>query len=458
MAFRKTDVCDGGQALKFHVAAILPAENRVLSSFDGGYKTTQQVVQPDRYRHLEQIGRSISRGGGYSYAPSCIGGDGVVVDNKHFDRILGFHPETGVLECEAGASLHKVFEVAARQGWYLPVQPGYPLITIGGCIAADVHGKNQFRDGTFKSCVKELEVFHPDRGFQTVSPGDEVFELTCGGFGLTGHITRAALQLQRAPSSAIRLTRLPVPSMEALPEILNRAADRSDLLYTWHNATSARHFGRGFLFTGSFVTDHERLRTSTRTRTVTAESRGRLRLQFLNSRTTGMFNRAYESFLTISKSSTTVGLFDFLFPVARKVLYFELFGRNGFHEYQAVVPERTFDRFASGLRMMTLRRRAPVTLLSCKLFRGTQNLLRFDGSGICVAVDMPRTRSTARYLEELDALTIDCGALPNISKDSRLPLAVIQATYTEYAAFRERLRTYDRERVFRSALSERLDL
>src|SRR5437870_13236699 len=102
-------------------------------------------MRPDRYRDLMSLPPGQPRivgGGGYSYVAAGFGGGGVVQDARAFNRIVAFDESTGVLECEGATTLGKVFTVAAPRGWYLPVQPGYPDITIGGGSAAGAQGED----------------------------------------------------------------------------------------------------------------------------------------------------------------------------------------------------------------------------------------------------------------------------------------------------------------------------
>src|SRR5450631_993787 len=161
-------------------------------SFDGSVRMMTRHQRPDRYRHLDNIldRRLIARGGGYAYSAASFGANSCALEMTAFDRLLKFDPARSLLTVEAGARVIDVFKWAIRQGLQVPVIPGYPLVTIGGCIAADVHGKNPWRDGTFADWVRAVTIFHPDKGYLNVNresdPG--LFEMTCGGFGMTGVI------------------------------------------------------------------------------------------------------------------------------------------------------------------------------------------------------------------------------------------------------------------------------
>jgi decaprenylphospho-beta-D-ribofuranose 2-oxidase len=434
-----------------------------LVSFDGGVRRREALMRPDRYRDLMSLPPGqprIVRGGGYSYVAAGFGGGGVVQDARAFNRIVAFDESTGVLECEGATTLGKIFTVAAPRGWYLPVQPGYPDITIGGCIATDVHGKNQLKDGTFRQGVTSLDLYHPRHGVLRLDrrTDGELLELTCGGLGLTGHILRARLQLERIPEGRVRISRHRIARFEDTLTVLETHAARADLVYTWHDFTlRGGGFGRGFAYAGRFVPGIADPRPG-RARSVDAQTRARFRVQLLNGATTPAFNRAYELWQSVQPAERDTSLFDALFPVARKVVYFELFGRTGFHEYQVLVPHDRFPALARSLREYLGRHRTPVTLASCKLFAGSQRYLRFEGPGLCLALDFARGDAGARLAAFLDGLVRELGARPNVSKDSRLPREVVAACYPEYGAFRDSLRAFDPERVYRSEVSERLGL
>jgi decaprenylphospho-beta-D-ribofuranose 2-oxidase len=144
--------------------------------------------------------------------------------------------------------------------------------------------------------------------------------------------------------------------------------------------------------------------------------------------------------------------------VARKVVYYQLFGARGLHETQALLAEDAFPEFAERVRSALARHRVPITLASCKLFRGEQRLLRFDGRGVAIALDFPRSEASGPFAAELDEALLACGGIPNVLKDSRLPRAVVERAYPELGRFRARLSAFDPKRLHRSELSERLGL
>ena len=72
----------------------------------------------------------------------------------NMDRYLGFDELTGTLACEAGVSLESIIRTFSPRGWFPMITPGTKFVTVGGCIANDVHGKAHHAQGCFINCVE----------------------------------------------------------------------------------------------------------------------------------------------------------------------------------------------------------------------------------------------------------------------------------------------------------------
>ena len=55
----------------------------------------------------------------------------------------------GELTVEAGVTIADILATFVPRGFFLKVVPGTKFVSVGGAIAADVHGKNHHRDGGF---------------------------------------------------------------------------------------------------------------------------------------------------------------------------------------------------------------------------------------------------------------------------------------------------------------------
>ena len=162
--------------------------------------------------------------------------------------------------------------------------------------------------------------------------------------------------------------------------------------------------------------------------------------------------------MRFGKGSKDLSLHEFLFPVHSKEVYFQMFGPAGFHEAQIVIPDDRFSSFVTEIKHRLRSKPVSVTLASAKLFRGSRELLRFTGDGICLALNFPRDSRGHEFASFLDDVMLSHGGWPNVIKDSRLSRSVVERAYPEHQRFREQLRHYDPQRIYRSALSERLEL
>jgi decaprenylphospho-beta-D-ribofuranose 2-oxidase len=440
-----------------------PSELATLTSFDGSFTASVRHYAPDRYSFWDHGIAAVSRGAGVSYVPASFARDTSTVSHRHFNRILDFDTSSGIVEVETGLSLGQLYNFAVPHGYFLAVQPGHPKISVGGCIGADIHGKNQFRDGTFISQVQSLRLFHPAHGIIELSRLREpdLFHLTCGGFGLSGNILSARLRLSKFPGAYVTLRVHPVADVFKLPTLL-RELQFSDLLYSWHDFLGrGERFGRGFVISGRFVPNSESEGVAPTaidfTSRLDSSSRGTIPFPLLNYPTASLVNAIQRQMFRM-RPSAAIPLHEFLFPVFNKSFYFGLFGKRGFHECQLVIPDNAFVDFMREVRTRLGQRRVPVTLASGKLFAGERDRLRFTGNGICFAFNFPRCHAGSHFAQFLDSLLIEFRAWPNLIKDSRLTHQVVRAAYPEYERFCSELSIFDPQRLYQSELSRRLGI
>jgi decaprenylphospho-beta-D-ribofuranose 2-oxidase len=428
-------------------------------SFDGSIRLTTLHQRPDRYRHLDNIldRRLIARGGGYAYSAASFGANSCALEMTAFDRLLKFDPARSLLTVEAGARVIDVFKWAIRQGLQVPVIPGYPLVTIGGCIAADVHGKNPWRDGTFADWIRAVTIFHPDKGYLSVtSDGDPaLFEMTCGGFGLTGVIVNATLELTSLPGTDVDLTSQPVHTLSEAVERL--AASTDDFCYSWHDATPGKSFGRGLVTSGRWVLGGHS-DPSFRYRPMNARTRAALPISLWNSLTVRRANALFYRMNGQWRSRRRMNVLDAAFPLAKNSAYLAGFGRTGVREIQILLDATHINPFIRALESLPARERQPLIMASLKRFRGRQQSLSPTGAGYLIAIDFLPGKAADRLMAQIDELMLGMGGQPNLSKDSRIGREVAARSIRNYATFAEGLRRYDPSRRFCSELSERIGL
>ncbi len=438
----------------------LPRERRTFRSFDGGTCCIAEAIRPDSYRSLRALAGCdspwIPRGQGLSYSAASFGASSLSIDMRAFDRILDYDSTSGDVVVEAGITLGALFRFLLAKGRYLPIQPGHGRITVGGAVAANVHGKNQARDGNFETQVVDIKLFHPSHGMQVLSRSltSDVFEATCGGFGLTGVIVSARLKTQPLASGVMELTVHEVADPVAGAKLMQRLAPSVQLVHSWHDFTKPE--GDGLVVSGTFATDQGTRPRSERSVDLSADWRAAFPVSLINAVSIRAMNALYRKLNGVG--SVRIPVASALFPVHGKETYFRLFGRRGFHEYQAVVPDSAFAEYVGRVRDAARKFSTPIALAAGKCFSGRANLLKFSGTGICLAINVPRNASSHLLFDAFDRVLLDTNGVPNIAKDSRLPHAVVQAAYPDYDRFAKIVAAWDPRRLFRSELSRRLGL
>ncbi|MGH3305917.1 MAG: FAD-binding oxidoreductase, partial [Streptosporangiaceae bacterium] len=227
---------------------IAPTRARLAEPTDPGEVATLLTEAPAR--------GVIARGLGRSYNNAAQNDGGLVIGMARLNRIINLDPATGEVTCEAGVSLEQLMVAGLRHGWFVPVSPGTRQVTVGGAIAADVHGKNHHRVGSFARHVHWFDLLLPNGIQVRVSPDDDprLFWATAGGMGLTGIIVRAAVQLTRVETASVRVDTIRAADLDEAMSCLAEADGRYGYTVAWLDCLArGRHLGRSVVTSGDFA-------------------------------------------------------------------------------------------------------------------------------------------------------------------------------------------------------------
>jgi decaprenylphospho-beta-D-ribofuranose 2-oxidase len=434
-------------------------------SFDGTETCRGSLTAPDHYRDLHSVlagpGPFAVRGAGLSYCQASAADGATSISTRSFNRFLAFDPDRLQVTVEPGVTVGELVRFALARSVWFPVLPGHPAITVGGCVAFNVHGKSQHDVGCFSDHVVSLTLLHPDHGELMCSLEDnpEIFELTLGGLGLTGYVATVTLQLERLRGRSIRRVAHRVGSLTHSVEVMRSLAapdGTAGTVYSWNDLNRpGPRFGMGLVYAESFEDAPSRRRRVSYRRLAPSHRRGPslagngFVTQFVNA---GYTTRERLRPRRLQQVETAA------FPINRNEGYYRLFGRRGFREYQVLVPTDAWPVAAREIQRLIAAAGVPVTLGSVKLFRGDRRLLWFRGDGVCLAIDVAAGKRTWWLFAQLDRMALDHGALVNLCKDSRLDATTVRALYPGYDEFRARLCDHDPEGRFDSMLRRRIDV
>ena len=175
---------------------------------------------------------------------------------KYFNHILSFDDNSGILVVESGILLDDIINSFLPKGWFPYVTPGSKFTTIGGLIAADVHGKNHHKEGSFRNFVEWFELIDSKGEIKKCSKKEnsELFEWTIGGMGLTGVIIRAAIKLRPIETSWIKQKTLVAKNIDQTFEFFEKNMNATYSV-AWINSTkTGNDLGQSLIMLGEHAT------------------------------------------------------------------------------------------------------------------------------------------------------------------------------------------------------------
>jgi len=404
----------------------------------------------------------IPRGNGRCYGDASLAP--TVITTTKLNRFISFDTLNGILDCESGVTLDQVLEVIVPKGWFLPVTPGTKLITIGGAVGSDVHGKNHHVDGSFSNHIVDMDVILPGGELIVCSPDAhaDLFWATCGGMGLTGLISRVKFRLKKIETSYIRQKQIKAANLD---EIIRLFEEYKDYTYSvaWIDCLKkGKGFGRSILMLG----EHAQLSDLTPAQQqqplkVVNKTLFRFPMYlpsiFLNKLSIGIFNFLFYRKNTRKEINNVVPYEPFFYPLDVIDEWNKMYGRKGFVQYQFVLPLNQKEGLANILHRITERGFASF-LAVLKVFGKQDTMIGFPMEGFTLALDIPIRNGLFEFLDEMDKLVLEYGGRIYLSKDARMKAHTFQQSYPRLQEFKQTIQKYNGQQVVHSLLSDRLQL
>jgi FAD/FMN-containing dehydrogenase len=371
---------------------------------------------------------------GRSYGDSCLNGGRELIECQRLNRILGFDESTGMVRCEGGVSLAELVNIFLPKGWFLPVTPGTSFVTVGGAVANDVHGKNHHCAGTFGAHVHRVALCRSDHGLAVCDADHnrDLLRATIGGLGLTGVVVWADIQLKRVGGPWIDNESIPFSSLKAFLDLSHESHDRFEYTVAWLDCFSGRNV-RGIFFRGNHSPDvwgNFRPRRGPRVPFA-------LPAWALNRWSVRAFNAAFYAVHALRKGAAREAYDAFFYPLDSIRQWNLLYGRQGFLQYQCVIPERRLDAFEDLLDRIA-RSGMGSFLGVLKQFGSASpaGMLSFPRPGLTIALDFPmRGERTLSLLRSFDAVVQQSGGALYPAKDACMSPAVFETSYPQWRSF-----------------------
>lgn len=403
----------------------------------------------------------LSRGLGRSYGDSALPPPGVlnVAGTRLADRILGFDEQTGTIHVEAGVALSELNRLFLPRLWFTPVSPGTSFVTVGGMVAADVHGKNHHVAGCFGQHVTRLLLATADGQTRWCSPDDhpDLFAATLGGMGLTGHILEIVFTMRRVESPWIEQETERFDNIDAFVTGLKAASAQWPMTMGWIDCLQrGAGMGRGILYRGRWATEQSAPKQPPK-RPFPLFAPFELPSWLLNNLTIRAFNSLLFTKHGGRVRRKTVSPASFYYPLDRVLRWNLLYGPRGFTQFQCVLPNEAGPGAARRF-LEVLTRLGGASFLCVIKDCGAQGdgVLSFPQPGISIALDIPVRDNVSELVAALNEAVIAEGGRIYLAKDrysTTEHFAQMEPRLERFSAIRD---VWDPERRFRSAQSVRL--
>jgi FAD/FMN-containing dehydrogenase len=420
-------------------------ENRV---FD--FKQPEELQQV-----IDQNSHLIPYGNGRSYGDSAISQH--IINVKPKDYFISFNEELGLLHVEAGVLLGEILESFVPRGWFLKVTPGTKLITVGGAIASDVHGKNHHVEGCFSECVEEFRIMLADGAVVSCSKikEPELFRATCGGMGLTGVILDAKIYLKKINSQYIDQTTIKTKNLKETFEAFEEYQDQPYSVAWIDCLAKDDEIGKCLLMVGDFRDDGK----------LDYKRKPQLSIPFnfpsfaLNNWSVRAFNWLYYGKVKERVSKQRVDIDTFFYPLDAIGHWNRIYGKGGFTQYQFIFPKETsYEGLEAVLSAISDSGKGSF-LAVLKLYgKANENYLSFPIEGYSLALDFKIEKGLFELLDELDKIVLKYQGRIYLTKDVRVSKETFEQGYPQIERFREYREKNNMIEKFQSLQSKRVGI
>ena len=457
---------------------------RQLENFGHSLRAPSYHIRPSSAKEIEEVfclaketGLTVTaRGAGRSYSDASLNGGGIVLDMSGMNQILEWDPASGVVRCEPGVTIEKLWHRVEPDGWWPPVVSGTMKTTLGGCLSSNIHGKNNFKMGPIGEHVLEFTALLPTGAEITCTreKNTDLFYGMISGLGMLGVFTSITIQMKRVESGLLEVHAWPVHDLHEHLSFLFEKAPNHDYVVGWMDTmNSGKGLGRGQIHAANYLHGNE---------DPDPQKTMQLNHQVLPPRIFGIFPKSILYLFMIPFANNLgwwgvnvakyiASLRKHTFRQSHAAFHFLLdyvpnwelsYGRGGMIQYQSFLPKETAEDAWREMLTMSLKRGIPSYLGVTKRHRPDQFLLTHAVDGFSLALDFKVTnqnRATlSKMLKEFDRIVLNAGGRFYFAKNSETSAETARAFLGEetIAKFKELKKRCDPDHLLESDLFRRV--
>jgi decaprenylphospho-beta-D-ribofuranose 2-oxidase len=409
----------------------------------------------------------LARGLGRAYGDAAQNAGGLVVDMTGLARIHSIDADSGIADVDAGVSLDTLIRAALPFGLWVPVLPGTRQVTVGGAIAADIHGKNHHTQGSFGNHLVSIDLVMASGEVCTLTPDGpqaQLFWATVGGMGLTGIVVRARIRLKHTETAYFVVDTERATDLDDLMARLARNDDDYTYSVAWFDSVATGpSMGRAVLTRG-WAARRADLPRKLRRQPLRFDAPQLFTAppifppRMLNRLTARAFNEVWYRKAPAERRGEVQNITKFFHPLDIVGEWNRVYGPRGFLQYQFVVPFGAEDAFRRCVRAIADSGQVSCLNVLKRFGEGNAAPLSFPTPGWTLAVDIPIGRGLATLCLTLDELVLAAGGRVYLAKDSRVDAETLFCMYPRIDEWRKVRAAADPQGVFTSDLARRLAL
>jgi FAD/FMN-containing dehydrogenase len=348
--------------------------------------------------------------------------------------------------------------------------------TLGGCLSANIHGKNNFQKGTIGEHVVEFTAMLPTGALITCTPkkNADLFYAMISGLGMLGVFTSVTMQMKRIHSGLISVDARPVRDLREHLGDLFENAPHYDYIVGWLDTVQGgKNLGRGQIHAANNLKEGE---------DPNAHETMKLSYQHLPDRLFGVMPKSMlhyfmNPFLNnlgvwgINTAKYVASLRTHTFRQSHAEFHFLLdyvpdwersFGRGGLIQYQSFIPKETAEDAWREMIQLSHQRGLPSYLGVTKRHRPDNFLLTHAVDGFSLAMDFRVTDGSRKrlgaLLQEFDRIVLSAGGRFYFAKNSETSAESTRAFLGEetIAKFKKLKKRCDPNGLLESDLYRRL--
>lgn len=431
-----------------------PARTRVVRV--AGVPEILELLSNDESASRGLIPRGLGRS--YGDAAQRTGGTTLAIQAEAGPQWLDL--ASGLVRVPAGVSIGDLVRFADGDGFFVPVTPGTRHVTIGGAIAADIHGKDHHAAGSFGMHVEAFRMITPGGELVSVSEDEDrdLFLATLGGMGLTGIVVDADVRMLEVPGNRILVDTFRTEGLDATMDAMLGAVATHRYSVAWVDLLAkGSGFGRGVVTNGV----HTATKSTNALRDPMIGVPSFWNVGVVNQGTVRALNEVWFR-KAPSRIRTNAQTYDqFFYPLDAIENWNRAYGPRGFLQYQLVVPASAGSELRAIAEALASGP-SPVALAVLKtLGPSSGGFISFPMPGWTLTADLPVPKTPSdleSVLRSVDEAVVAEGGRVYLAKDSRLRGDLIGAMYPELDRFHAVRKRIDPDGVMKSDLAARLGL